>query len=862
MANVNILNLPVAVSIDGTEYVPAVQGDVTRRIATGLMMSGSASQSTQSANTVLAGPTSGSANTPSFRALVAADIPASSINISVGVTPISSGTSGRILYDSAGILAQYAISGTGAVAMTTSPSLVTPDLGVPSAGILTACTGLPISTGVSGLGTGVATFLGTPSSANLATAVTDETGSGSLVFATSPTFVTPLLGTPTSGVLTNCTGLPATTGITGILPGANGGTGVANTSKTITVSGNTTIGSSTNTVAFVTTNNTSVTLPTTGTLATLAGSESLSNKTLVSPVITTSPTAAGATWTNLGTVTTVALATVTGTIDMGGATSLEVPNSGAPTISVDGQIAVDTTVTDFAQGVLKYYATAEMGVVAMPVAQFGSPGNGAVPTYNSSTDRFELTVPAGSGDVVGPASATDNAVVLFDSTTGKLIKNSTIQFASNALSPTVDGAASLGTTSLGWQNLFGNTGFVANIENGNWVATHTSGILTVGTGDLRVTNNFTDATSVVTVGGAQTLTNKTLTSPTLTTPALGTPASGVLTNCTGVNAAGITTTIPPLGMTVPVNCALVGTVAANALTIAVKGANGSDPSATNPVLFPFRSATATTGTPVWQTLTAAHSLVVPDTALLGTVNSVPFRLWIVEFDDASTFRLGVIQRITGGTTPTATAAVADNNLASSTTIGTGSDSAGVFYTGTGVTTKAYRIIGYMDWASGLATAGTWSSGPTTIQLFGPGVPRPGEPTGNTVLIRNVAVTNTTSSTFQSTGSTVDISLTSAPNLVQAEYCGQLSTNLGTNEVFATLFRGSTAIGPASGTYTSATGVGLVLTSVAGMQLDAPGTVAATTYVMKVCNQDNTTSVGYPRNSEGCGNILKLTELMA
>lgn len=68
-------------------------------------------------------------------------------------------------------------------------------LGTPASGVLTNCTGLPVSSGISGLGTGVATWLATPTSANLASAVaTTSTGSGSLVFHTSPTFVTPILG--------------------------------------------------------------------------------------------------------------------------------------------------------------------------------------------------------------------------------------------------------------------------------------------------------------------------------------------------------------------------------------------------------------------------------------------------------------------------------------------------------------------------------------------------------------------------------------------------------------------------------------------------------------------------------------------
>ena len=106
----------------------------------------------------------------------------------------------------------------------TNCALTTPLLGTPQSGVLSNCTGLPLTTGVTGtlpvanggtgitsLGAGVATFLGSPTSANLAAAVTGETGTGALVFATSPTLVTPVLGTPASGDLSNCTGSPTLT---------------------------------------------------------------------------------------------------------------------------------------------------------------------------------------------------------------------------------------------------------------------------------------------------------------------------------------------------------------------------------------------------------------------------------------------------------------------------------------------------------------------------------------------------------------------------------------------------------------------------------------------------------------------------
>jgi hypothetical protein len=407
---------------------------------------------------------------------------------STGLTPATA-TSGAVTV--AGTLA-VANGGTGVITSTgsgntvlsTSPTLVTPILGTPQSATLTNATGLPISTGVSGLGANVATFLATPSSANLASAVSDETGTGALVFANSPTLVTPALGTPSALVGTNITGTAS--GLT-----AGNVTTNANLTGAVTSTGNaTSLGS------FTSANLAAALTDETGSGANVFAT----SPTLVTPALGTPSSGIATNLTGLPLTTGVTGILPVANGGSGTATPALVQGSG---VTITGTWPNQTIAATGSGGTIT-------GVTASsPLASSG----GTAP-------NISITSSTGSGAVVLATSPALVTPVLGTPSSGTLTSCTGL--------PVSTGVSGLGTsvaTALAVN--VGSAGAV--VVNGGVLGTPSSGMLTSCVG-LPVSTGVSGlGTSVATalavnVGSAGAVV--------VNGGALGTPSSGTLTNCT------------------------------------------------------------------------------------------------------------------------------------------------------------------------------------------------------------------------------------------------------------------------------------------------------------------------------------------
>lgn len=303
------------------------------------------------------------------------------------------------------------------------------------------------------------------------------------------------------------------------------------------------------------------------------------------------------------------------------------------------------------------------------------------------------------------------------------------------------------------------------------------------------------------------------------------------------------------------NCTITASVSGNNLTVALKDNTGADPSTASPCNVNFRNATSATGSTILRQVTAATSFVANAGSTLGALStSTPFRIWILAFDTGSGVQIGVYNptvRFVGGT---GVQGLDDENIQTSQACNAcaTATSASVFYTTSVLSNRPIRILGYLTWESGLATAGNWASAPSVIQTAGPGTLKPGE----TVKIFSVSTSTpiTTSAGPVPTDLSIQFAKTSAANSVKFNSGGQILSNASNASALVRMYRGG-----GIGTCTSSTvavdatavqplnGIQSVTTSL--LDLPAASDTNVSSYTLCLTSTSGT-SVSFPYSSAG------------